>query len=85
MAVDIINKVKHGAQFLMEKHTVKNMKKSLHTPKFMERGFYPSWHKAGEPLGSNNALNAVEGRLAAYRQPELTDRQAALLKPYLDI
>jgi len=85
LALDIINDVNHGAQFLMEKHTVKNMKKSLHTPKFMERGFYTKWHKAGEPLASNNALNAVEGRLAAYQQPELTAHQSALLQPYLDI
>lgn len=84
LALEVINKVNHGAQFLMEKHTVKNMKKSLHTPKFMERGFYPNWHKAGEPSASDNALKAVEGRLAAYELPELTDRQMTLLQPYLE-
>lgn len=85
LALDVINKVDHGAQFLMEKHTVKNMKKSLHTPRFMERGFYPNWHKTGEPSASDNALRAVENRLAGYQHPEMNDRQAGLLQPYLDL
>lgn len=62
----------------MEKHTVQNMNKALHTPKFMERGFYPNWHKTGEPLVANNALKMVENRLASDKTPELTDRQARL-------
>lgn len=85
LGLEPIFKVAHGAQFLMEKHTVKNMKSSLLVPAFFEKGNYPAWRKNGEPTAVANALKKVEDRLAAYPDTPLTAEQESLLAPHLDV
>lgn len=85
LALDTIMEVGHGDQYLMEDHTFEYMRSALYHPKYLEKGYYAAWSNNGGRTAAQNAEAAVEARLAAYEQTPLTERQAQLIAPYLDV
>ncbi len=48
-AVDLIDKVGYGGDFVSQSHTMKHFKEEVYYPKFMNRKQYPSWDRDGKP------------------------------------
>lgn len=84
-ALDAIMEVEHGGQYLMEDHTFDNMHTALYHPKYLEKGYYAAWRDAGSHTAAQNAVAAVDKRLAAYQETPLTAEQEAMLAPYLNV
>lgn len=85
LALDAIMEVEHGGQYLMEDHTFDNMHTALYHPKYLEKGYYAAWRDAGSHTAAQNAVAAVDKRLAAYQETPLTAEQEAMLAPYLNV
>lgn len=47
-AIDLIDKVGYGGDFISQKHTMKHFKEELFYPTFMNRKQYPAWQLDGE-------------------------------------
>ncbi len=47
VALDIMNKVGPGGNFLMEEHTLKNFKDKFWFPRFLDRNMFDMWKSAG--------------------------------------
>lgn len=85
LALDTIMEVDHGDQYLMEEHTFEHMRTALHTPLFFEKGYYASWRDAGSHTADQNAVKAVDKRLADYEETPLTPEQEAIIAEYLAV
>lgn len=58
-AIDLIDKVGPGGDFLSEKHTSKHYKEEVYYPRFMNRKQFPSWSKDGKPTLESKLSNKV--------------------------
>lgn len=85
LAMNTIMDIKHGEQYLTEKHTLNNMRSALHNPLYFEKGYYSSWANSGEPTAQKNAIKAAEKRLEEFKEVPLTERQNKLINKYLDV
>ena len=69
LAVDAINRVGPGGNFLIDKHTVKLFKKEVWYPEYLDRQNYDGWLKSGgKSLGET--LNARAKWILKNHQPE---------------
>jgi trimethylamine--corrinoid protein Co-methyltransferase len=48
VAIDVVERVMAGSNFLMEEHTAENFRKSLWFPRFLNRDRYQSWEEEGK-------------------------------------
>ena len=48
VALDVVERVMAGSNFLMEEHTAENFRKSLWFPRFLNRERYQSWEEEGK-------------------------------------
>ena len=69
LALDVINKVGPGGNFLLEEHTLHHFRKELWHPELMDRNNYEKWRQAGEKTLGQRATEKVRRVLAEY-QPE---------------
>lgn len=69
LAVDVINRVGPGGNFLIDKHTVKLFKEEVWYPEYLDRQNYDGWLKSGgKSLGET--LNARAKWILENHQPE---------------
>lgn len=69
LAVDVINRVGPGGNFLIDKHTVKLFKEEVWYPEYLDRQNYDGWRKSGgKSLGET--LNARVKWILENHQPE---------------
>jgi len=69
LAVDVINRVGPGGNFLSDKHTLKLFKEEVWYPEYLDRHNYDGWFKSGgKPLGER--LNARVQWILEHHQPE---------------
>ena len=78
LALDIIEKVGPGGNFLALKHTCENFKKEMFLPEFMDRNFWDAWKKNGKKTASDKAKEKVQKVLKEHKVEPLDkdiDRQ----------
>ena len=85
LAFDTIMDVEHGGQYLMEDHTIEYMNEALSSAKYFERCTYAAWETKDKPSAARNAEAAVQKRLDSYVETPLTEYQASLIAPYLNV
>lgn len=65
LALDVIDDVGPGGNFLSEYHTVRTMRR-LWQPRFFDRGTWEAWDEAGRPDPADRARDLVRELLAAH-------------------
>lgn len=73
LAVDIIDQVGPGGQFLMEKHTLKHLRSEHWMPRLLDRQFYAPWKKEGALTMGDRARNRVKHILETHTVPGLPE------------
>lgn len=69
LAVDVIDRVGPGGNFLIDKHTLRHFKEELWYPQYFDRNNYDGWEKAGKKsLGET--LNEKVKWVLENHQPE---------------
>jgi trimethylamine--corrinoid protein Co-methyltransferase len=80
IAVELMRKSAHKANFLSQPHTHKWFRKELYIPsEIIDRGSLDAWHKKGDRSTEQRAHERVETLLKAYQPTRLsTDTRAEL-------
>ncbi len=81
--LDNISAVGPGGQYIEEEHTMEYLYEELYTAKLSNKMGYPGWENAGKKDAAQLAADQIENRLAAYRQPDITNEQEAVLREYI--
>ena len=71
MATDVIRSVGTGGHFLMEKHTVKNMRTHQSKPSIFNRNAYAHWEKAGKRDIADVAIEKSRRIIETHKAPPL--------------
>jgi len=71
MATDVIRSVGAGGHFLMEMHTVKNMRAHQSKPSIFDRTPYAQWEKAGKRNIMDIAIEKSRHILETHKAPPL--------------
>lgn len=82
LAVDVIDAVGPGGNFLAEDHTVDHMR-SLWQPRLFDRGTWEAWEAAGRPSPRDRARERARGILASHVPLALEEGLAAELDAIL--
>ena len=83
LALDIIEKVGPGGNFLAEDHTFKNFKSQMFMPKLIDRNVYATWEKAGAKDLSVRVNEKVKEILSGYRPEPIDDKKMAEIDEYM--
>jgi trimethylamine--corrinoid protein Co-methyltransferase len=75
LAIDVIDAVGPGGNFLAEDHTVQTMRR-LWQPRFFDRGTWEAWEEAGRREPADRAREFVRDRLEAHEPAPLPGRVA---------
>ena len=75
LALDVIDKVGPGGNFLPEKHTLQHFRKEHWHPKLMDRSSYERWRQAGEKTLGQRVSEKVKEILNEYRPEVLSAEQ----------
>jgi trimethylamine--corrinoid protein Co-methyltransferase len=73
LAVDVVNEVGPGGNFLAHDHTVRNLRRELWFPKLMDRTRYSTWRAAGSKTMGDRVRERVAEILATHEVPPLPD------------
>jgi trimethylamine---corrinoid protein Co-methyltransferase len=75
IAVDLMRKSAHKANFLSQPHTHKWFRKELHIPSdVIDRGSLDAWHKKGDRSAEQRAHERVDALLKSYQPSMLSDQ-----------
>lgn len=69
LALDVINRVGPGGNFLTSEHTLKHFKEEIWKPEYLDRQNYDGWHKSGEK-SLDEVLNEKVKWILENHQPE---------------
>jgi len=72
LAVDVINEVGPGGNFLAHEHTANQMRKELWFPKLIDRSRYSTWQDAGSKTMGDRVRERVAEILATHEVPPLS-------------
>ena len=71
MATDVIRSVGAGGHFLMERHTVENMRSNQSKPSIFDRTPYANWERAGKRNIADIAIEESRRILKTHKAPPL--------------
>jgi trimethylamine--corrinoid protein Co-methyltransferase len=71
MALDIIEKVGPGKNFLAQRHTINHMKSEFFMPSLVDRRSFDAWSQSGSMSMRDRAREKVKDILANYKVPPL--------------
>jgi len=71
LALDVIEKVGVGKDYLAQRHTLEHVRKDHFAPKLMDRQAYDAWCAAGRKSMLKKARERVEWILSSYHVPPL--------------
>ena len=83
LALDVINQVGPGGEFLTHMHTFRNFKKEFYAPILEERDNFDSWSKKGGISMEKRANAKWKELLEAYREPSLPADADKALTDYI--
>ena len=73
LALDVIEEVGPGGNFIVEEHTVENFRSVLSTPKLLNRMDYDNWKNAGALTFEERANRMVKDILENHKIPKLPE------------
>jgi trimethylamine--corrinoid protein Co-methyltransferase len=83
LALDVIEKVGPGGNFLSEDHTYKNFKSEMFMPELIDRNVYANWKSAGAKTLETRVNEKVRQILSAYEPQPIDDRKLAAIDEYM--
>jgi len=83
LAVDVIDEVKPGGNFLETEHTFKHYRREFWFPELMDRSNYGDWVEAGEKTLNDRANDRLKNILATHTVPPLSKEVEAKIKAIL--
>jgi trimethylamine--corrinoid protein Co-methyltransferase len=83
LALDIIEKVGPGGNFLSEEHTYKNFKSEMFMPKLIDRNMYANWKKAGAKSLEKRVNEKVKDIILSYKPEPISDAKLAAIDEYM--
>ncbi len=82
LALDIIEKVGPGGNFLSEEHTFKNFRSQMFIPKLIDRSVYANWKNAGAKSLETRVNEKVKDILSSYKPEPIPDSKLAAIDEY---
>ena len=83
LALDVIEKVGPGGNFLAEDHTYSNFKSEMFKPKLIDRSVYANWKAAGSKTLEVRVNEKVKEILANYRPKPVPSQKLAMIEDYM--
>jgi trimethylamine--corrinoid protein Co-methyltransferase len=83
LALDVIEKVGPGGNFLTEEHTVKNFKNEMFMPKLIDRSVYANWKTSGSKTLEQRVNEKVKEILSSYKPEPLPDDKLEKIDEYM--
>ena len=83
LALDLIEKVGPGGNFLADKHTADNFKKEFYMPKLIDRNNYSNWEKGGKKSLEVRVNEKVIEILENYKPEQINEKQMKEIGEYL--
>jgi trimethylamine--corrinoid protein Co-methyltransferase len=83
LALDVIEKVGPGGNFLSEDHTYKNFKSEMFMPELIDRNVYANWKSAGAKTLETRVNEKVRQILSTYEPQPIDDRKLAAIDEYM--
>ncbi len=83
LALDIIEKVGPGGNFLAEDHTLNNFKKEMYAPELIDRNVYANWEKSGSKSLETRVNDKVLDIIKSYNPKPIDDSKLQQLKQYM--
>ena len=83
LALDIIEKVGPGGNFLSEEHTFKNFKSQIFFPSLIDRNVYANWKLSGSKNIETRVNEKVKEILLNYQPEPLPDAKLAEIDEYI--
>ena len=83
LALDIIEKVGPGGNFLSEEHTYKNFKSEMFMPKLIDRNVYANWKNAGAKSLEKRVNEKVKDIILNYKPEPIPDAKLAAIDEYM--
>ncbi len=83
LALDLIEKVGPGGNFLAEKHTAENFKSEFFMPELIDRDNYSNWEKKGKKNLSVRVNEKVKDILENYESEKIKEDQMEKIDKYL--
>jgi len=82
LALDIIEKVGPGGNFLSEEHTFKNFKNEMFMPELIDRNVYANWKKNGSKSLEVRVSEKVKEILKTYEPEPIEDNKLGKIEEY---
>ena len=83
LALDIIEKVGPGGNFLTEEHTFKNFKNEMFMPELIDRSVYANWKKNGSKSLEARVNEKVKEILKTYKPEPIEDDKLGKIEEYM--
>jgi trimethylamine--corrinoid protein Co-methyltransferase len=83
LALDIIEKVGPGGNFLSEEHTFKNFRSQMFIPRLIDRNVYANWKNAGAKSLEARVNERVKEILSTYKPEQIPDSKLAAIDDYM--
>ena len=83
LALDIIEKVGPGGNFLSEEHTFKNFKNEMFMPELIDRSVYANWKKNGSKSLEVRVNEKVKEILKTYKPEPIEDNKLGKIDEYM--
>ncbi|MFC2145042.1 trimethylamine methyltransferase family protein [Actinomycetota bacterium] len=83
LALDIIEKIGPGGNFLSEDHTFKNFKNEMFMPELIDRSVFANWKKAGSKTLETRVNEKVKEILSTYQPEPIEDNKMAQIEEYM--
>ena len=84
LALDVIEKVGPGGNFLGQDHTFKNFKSEMFMPNLIDRNVYAKWHDAGAKTLETRVNEKVKEILSSYEPEPIDDARLAAIDEYME-
>ncbi|MBM3705789.1 MAG: trimethylamine methyltransferase, partial [Actinobacteria bacterium] len=83
LALDIIEEVGPGGNFLNHEHTYRNFKSQMLAPRLMDRNVYANWKSSGAKSLETRVNEKVRQILSDYRPQPIPDKKLAAIDEYM--
>ena len=83
LALDLIEKIGPGGNFLAEKHTADNFRSEFFIPELIDRDNYSNWEKKGKKNLSVRVNEKVKDILENYESEQIKKEQMEKIDKYL--
>jgi len=83
LAVNVIDEVEPGGNFLETEHTLKHYRREFWFPKLMDRSNYGDWVEAGRKMLSDRVNDRLKNILATHTVPPLSKESQETIREIL--